>query len=483
MMESTKEDLILGYLTNQIALLPSLAKQYTQGKVTRISFLKLRSIADKFIKTGIGERIVLMPGLRGVGKTTLLFQVYNFIKNVDKDLEIIYLSCDNLTKQLNSNLQENLEVYEKKIISEPFEKLNKKIILLVDEAHYDENWQMVIKNIFDRTKNVLMLISGSSSTAIETNTDLARRMHIERIYPLNFPEYLLLKRNIYPMKDATLDIKKAIFESKNLEEAYQILLEINKGLLNKVYTKIPNLELELLEFLSKGGITSTLEIKNTEDVFRRINSVLDKIIYQDIVTFYPSIKGIVNRIFPVLYVLANSSDKVSYDKLNTIIQDTSSKSVIFDILQALDKAGVIHNVMIEGSPTKMVRNSSKYYFASPCIRAALLWVIGKFNKDSATIGLLMENAVYNTLHKIMVYQPNIIQSIHYSENSGEPDFRLYTLNGKMLIECGWGKKDSRQVKELNKERFSVIISNINSPQIDKQNDVLYIPRELFLLMG
>ena len=77
-METAKEDLILGYLINQIALLPSLAKQYTQGKAMRISFLKLRSIADKFIKTGVSERIVLMPGLRGVGKTTLLFQIYNW---------------------------------------------------------------------------------------------------------------------------------------------------------------------------------------------------------------------------------------------------------------------------------------------------------------------------------------------------------------------------------------------------------------------
>ena len=111
-MESTKEDLILGYLTNQIALLPSLSKQYTQGKSTRISFLKLKYPTEKFIKFGTGERIILMPGLRGVGKTTLLFQLYENLKGVDDNIDVLYLSCDNLTKQLNSNLQETLEVYE-----------------------------------------------------------------------------------------------------------------------------------------------------------------------------------------------------------------------------------------------------------------------------------------------------------------------------------------------------------------------------------
>jgi len=35
-MEQTKEDLILGYLTTQIALLPSLSKQYSFGKASRI---------------------------------------------------------------------------------------------------------------------------------------------------------------------------------------------------------------------------------------------------------------------------------------------------------------------------------------------------------------------------------------------------------------------------------------------------------------
>jgi len=482
-MEQAKEDLILGYLTNQIALLPSLAKQYTQGKATRISFLKLKSLTEKFIKTGIGERVVLMPGLRGVGKTTLLLQLYEHIKRIDEDLDVIYLSCDNLTKQLNSNLQENLAIYEKKILSKPFETLSKKVVFLIDEAHYDKNWQVSVKSIFDRTKNVLMIVSGSSSIAIETNTDLARRMHLERIYPLNFPEYLLLKRNIYPMKGAMLEIKKALFESKNLDEAYNILSEVHSGLLKKVYTKIPDIDLEISEFLSKGGITSVLNINKTEDVFRRIISVLDKVVYQDIIAFYPSCKGCVNRIFPILHVLAHSSDKVSYDKLNTIVQETSSKSVIFDILQALDKASVIQNVTIEGSPTKMARNSSKYYFASPCIRAALLWSIGKFKKDSQIMGLLMENAVYNTLNKINIYQPNLIQSIHYGSDSGDPDFKLFTLNGKMLIECGWGRKNSRQVREKNNERFSAIVSNVKSPKIDKENNVLYVPRELFLLMG
>ena len=113
----------------------------------------------------------------------------------------------------------------------------------------------------------------------------------------------------------------------------------------------------------------------------------------------------------------------------------------------------------------------------------LLWSVGKFNKNSDTMGLLMENAVYNTLHKVKIYQPNLIQAITYGDSSGDPDFKVITSNGKMLVECGWGRKTSKQVKGKNTERFSLVISETKSPSIDKENNTLHIPRELFLLMG
>ncbi len=80
-MNQEKEDLLIGYLSQQIALLPAMSKQYTQGKLSRISFLQLKSIATKFTQNIPSERLILMPGLRGVGKTTLLFQTYEEIKN------------------------------------------------------------------------------------------------------------------------------------------------------------------------------------------------------------------------------------------------------------------------------------------------------------------------------------------------------------------------------------------------------------------
>ncbi len=481
-MDESKKDLILRYLTQQIALLPSLSKQYTSGKPTRISFLQLKSITDSFFKKQIGERIVLMPGLRGVGKTTLLFQTYEHIRENHENAEIIYLSLDVVAKQLNSSLQECLEVYETKILNSALENLDKKVVLLVDEAHYDESWSSVVKSIYDRTKEVLVLISGSSSIAIEIDTDLTRRMYIERIYPLNFPEYLLIKRGVYPRKNLGNEIKEALFKSENIETAFEKLQQVNQRVIKEISTKIPNLDVEIMNFISKGGFPAMLEETKEEKVFRKILSVLDRIVYQDILTFYPSSKPNIDKVISILTVIANSSDRVSYSKLMEI-QNVKSKSAMVEIMLALKKAGVIIDLKVEGSPAKMGRNSPKYYFASPTIRAALLWSIGTFQKNSGTIGYLLENAVFNTLYKLKTYSPDIIQHIAHDSEAGNPDFKVTTSLGKMLIECGWGRKSSRQMKSKDDKRFGIIISDVREPKLNKETNSIYIPREIMLLMG
>lgn len=52
------------------------------------------------------------------------------------------------------------------------------------------------KTLYDKTPNIFMIFTGSSSLEPETNTDTIRRMKIEPIYPMNFREYLLLKHDI-----------------------------------------------------------------------------------------------------------------------------------------------------------------------------------------------------------------------------------------------------------------------------------------------
>jgi len=64
--------------------------------------------------------------------------------------------------------------------------------------HFDENWSLFLKNIFDRTKghrDVLVVATGSSALQINMIADLGRRSDVWEIFPMTFNEYLILKYN------------------------------------------------------------------------------------------------------------------------------------------------------------------------------------------------------------------------------------------------------------------------------------------------
>ena len=83
------QDKIVGYLSTQLSVASELAKNYTTDTVTGDKFLyrpiyyRLFKAVSNFVKPeGVENRLIIIPGLRGVGKTTLLFQIFETPVNV-----------------------------------------------------------------------------------------------------------------------------------------------------------------------------------------------------------------------------------------------------------------------------------------------------------------------------------------------------------------------------------------------------------------
>lgn len=54
------------------------------------------------------KRFIVMPGLRGVGKSTILYQLYSYlIENSIESENILYLDVDELLSDYNINIQQN----------------------------------------------------------------------------------------------------------------------------------------------------------------------------------------------------------------------------------------------------------------------------------------------------------------------------------------------------------------------------------------
>ena len=152
----------IGFLTTQIAIMSQLSESYTQNPRTKEKYLyrpifyRVNKAVGNFINsTDLQNRVIIIPGLRGVGKTTVLWQIY---EKFSKNATMIYLSCHHLNNY-GIDLMDALRTYENKFLGVPLELFNGKLVLLIDEAHAQKNWAAIIKDVYDRSKNVFVIIS------------------------------------------------------------------------------------------------------------------------------------------------------------------------------------------------------------------------------------------------------------------------------------------------------------------------------------
>ena len=154
------------YLQNQLNRAPSLLKTYTQDEqgnkyLKRNMFIRVEKIINDFIAGQKEVRMVSIPGLRGVGKTTLLAQLFlQFFPRYSKDM--LYISADQVVNELRADLYSVFEEYQK-ILGIPFEKLDRNLFIFIDEIHFDKKWTAVLKTIYDRSKRVFVVCTGSSA--------------------------------------------------------------------------------------------------------------------------------------------------------------------------------------------------------------------------------------------------------------------------------------------------------------------------------
>ena len=129
------------------------------GKVRVALALPFRRKAFSRIIESLRERqILLVTGLRRVGKTTLLYQaVETLLETVAPDC-ILYFSFE----EALGSPKEVLEYYEKKVLRKPLEDAGK-IFVFFDEIQYVEDWPSVLKQFYDLYPNLKFFVSGSSS--------------------------------------------------------------------------------------------------------------------------------------------------------------------------------------------------------------------------------------------------------------------------------------------------------------------------------
>lgn len=136
----------------------------------------------------IGKRqIVILSGLRRVGKTTLLYQAVERLLSKYDSRHLFYF---NLDKKIE-DLTEILKAYEE-LTAVDWKK--EKIFVFIDEISKLKEWGRKIKLLYDAFPNIKFVISSSGSVGLEEEaiTSLGGRYFLVSVVPLNFTEFLEL---------------------------------------------------------------------------------------------------------------------------------------------------------------------------------------------------------------------------------------------------------------------------------------------------
>lgn len=447
----------------------------------RLNFYKLKEHIDNFLKTN-GEyynRCIMMPGLRGLGKTTILYQLYDYLISEKRILEedILFLDLHDLKSISDIGLSEIFNIYLEEMHHSIPPSLDKKIFLFVDEAQLDKNWANFAKLIFDKTFNVFMVFTGSSALDLELNTDATRRITKENIFPCSFEEYLLLKHNIHLSNNNFKDlILKGDMET--VDKAIEC-----EDLIKKEFISLNNLpNIELKKYVYCQAFPFALNLNETI-IYNLTNDIIEKIVYDDLADFY-EFKNSTNS--TILRIIAYLAIKKPGSTSNSAIAQSLNINIrtVNNILSALEKSQLLFSINAYGSAGKMLKKPKQHFFLSPTLKSAQNFRVGRYSLGhDKCYASLVENLVATSLNRLSNETMQAL-GLFYDSNKKGVDFIVKHLERTIPIEVGIGSKTKSQViKAINKydAEYGILISN-RTNSIKFENDVIYIPISSFALM-
>lgn len=482
-------DAINAYIRNQVLLRPSKLNEdlfHNNMKfIPRSDYNDVIKYIDDFLQGNDLNRYLVLSGIRDVGKTTILFQIYEYLlkeKNISPQ-NILYVSCDRLKKIGNEDIlncvSSYLDMYHNAII----ETVDKPIFLLIDEAQYDPQWSLSGKLIYDASKNIFMIFSGSSALKLSYNADSARRLLNIPIYPLNYYEHLKLKYGYFE-NNVSDSIINMIFDG-NIEDSGKI----ESNILN-IYANFPRYNVfEWKNFLQFGGFPSAFH-QNNKDITKKIVDMVNKVVTMDLTNIRGMNDDSKTLAFNLLYFFAfQNPGEISKGSLSN--QFDVSMSQITKILDVLEKTQLIFHIEAFTSSSKRTTKPHEYFFATSSLKHNLSSDLGNANLENETayMGKLLENSVASSFlnldNRSAVNYKTYYDDSKKKKKEKHVDFIVQRGNEKPIpIEVSCGEKDKTQIgRAISKygSPHGVVISK-TTDHIVKKGNIICLPPEIFAFM-
>ncbi|PKP56531.1 MAG: hypothetical protein CVT89_06075 [Candidatus Altiarchaeales archaeon HGW-Altiarchaeales-2] len=404
-------------------------------------------------------------------------QKQNYSKIIEGNYKKIYVEASILSGK-GIKIGEFFDFYQE-INNFRFVNLKEKLLILLDEVHYDKEWGLFLKNLFDVTKghnNILVIATGSSALKLKINPDLSRRSLLDEIYPLKFNEYALLKFNGSPL-NFSAQLVNTILLSKNANELYESFQKVIPKI-NTCFSNLPPKTEE--EFFYYGGFPFILKVRDKPLTYQLIDNVIDKLIINDILEIENFRSQTISNIKNVLNLISVSETT----NLNTLSAILNLNHIsLRNIIDALVQSGILVEIRSYGEGFGKVRKPIKFLFITPSLRVGILkgilpsGVKGKILEDYLALVFVRDFLKHKSFRKI---------DLMYDSSSGGADFILKADDKKIIFEVGFGDKNEgiRQIKTTAKNirgfDYGIIISAGSSNIEIVEDKIIKVPLKLWL---
>ena len=366
--------------------------ELSESRVTKISANQSRYLMNQIPGD---QRLVLIRGSRGTGKTTLLLQ---FLRSLElPSSRAVFISLDDI---IFSRLP--AEDFTDWFVKRGGE------YLFIDEVHKNPNWSVIVKSLYDRYPNLKMLVSGSSALQMEKGeADLSRRMLTLNLNELSLREFISMKYDID-------------FPAISREE----LLIGHERIARKVSSLAKPL-MFLDEYLKYGAYPYFLEGIQYyhERVANSVKAVLD--------TDLPAVSGITyGTILKIRKLLSVLAEAVPFTpNINELSGRVGiSRDLLYRYLHLLEQAGLIYQLRRDSRGISMMSKPEKIYLHNTNLSQALTLHHPDKGSERETFFLNQVSARYK---------------VNY------PDKGDFVVGGRYTIEVGGRKKTGRQIAEVD----------------------------------
>ncbi len=348
----------------------------------RFTFDSIANILD--------NRLILIKGFRGVGKTTLMLHLAN-------KFDGLYFSVDHPYV-----VDKGIYDLTKSFINRGYN------LIFIDEIHKFPNWRQHVKSLYEEYPSLHLILSGSPPLAFTPD----RRHTLIDLNFLTFREFLYLQHKSYPASyDEWKDRKRSLsylgrFDLSNFDD-----------------------------YVYYGGLPIYF---SSRAVLEKIYNSIRKSIWEDSLTFSSVKLGDIQAMEQILFSLATSYiGELSINSLSKNLGITKYKA--YHLINLLQEMQIVRLILPYGKGYKRIRGSPKMIFSHPSIRTAICNALN----EKPDIGAIREEL---SVFSFIARGYNVFTVKGKRKN---PDYIIVKNKKHFIVEIGGDNKTKSQFEGKN----------------------------------